>query len=280
MLLSRHGLTFSTWWSDFSKWRKICQWHWGCLSLSWQMERLASGEDSDRRGAAQLQRNHLFWRMSRLKTMLTFCRFASSQTTHFCLTGGLNHGNWWDIYNIDGYLFNGYNSASVVPLRKIQVQERWVTVWPHACSQKISGGVHLAASITRLGLECERVPGDAPRAADAHDAASLDAHETAQELGCEIHAAACPFFQTALYTSGTPACVVKNGTILPNHCQDWGLWDCLNVPLQSLCKDFNDLLWTLVLNAVHVIHRNNWLFFNIFICCCRVLFPWTEVVRY
>jgi len=77
-------------------------------------------------------------------------------------------------------------------------EEQFLLLKTHACSQKISGSIHLTALGAGLGLESELVCGDAPWAPDAHDPASLDALQAAQELCGQINVAPRSLFQTAL----------------------------------------------------------------------------------
>lgn len=131
-----------------------------------------------------------------------------------------------------------YNNPSLEPVRVSKCGWRAISgggegrLPPkiHACSQKIPGVVHLAAPGTGLGLESELVCGDALRAPDAHDAASLDALQTAQKLCGQISASPRSLFQTALLWSEVAACLVKKGQI----CQvtawtvaSWRNWMCL-----------------------------------------------------
>lgn len=79
----------------------------------------------------------------------------------------------------------------------------------HACSQEVRGGVHLAAPGFGLGLELVFVYRDAARTPHPHAAATLDALQAAEELGGQVHAAACPLFPTALPGAEVSACVLK-----------------------------------------------------------------------
>lgn len=79
-----------------------------------------------------------------------------------------------------------------------EVERAGVLPETDACSQKISGGIHLAATVSGLGLEPELVRGDALWAHAAHDAASLDAFQTAEELCWKNDAAARSLLQTAV----------------------------------------------------------------------------------
>lgn len=79
----------------------------------------------------------------------------------------------------------------------------------HACSQEVRGGVHLAAPGSGLGLELVSVHRDAARTLHPHAAAALDAPQAAEELGGQVHAAACPLLPTALPGAQVPARVLK-----------------------------------------------------------------------
>lgn len=184
------------------------------------------------------------------------------------LSGGLNHGNRWKFYNIVkpvGYLLEQWfpqlqhNICLTPECRKREsfwkIRGGRVAAQPHACPQKISGGVHLAALGTGLGLEPELVRGTVPWAPDAHAPSSLDASQSAEKLGGKIHAAAQSLVQTALLWQEDSARVVKkkwdkSAKTLPGL-RLVGVLECAFV---DSCKK---TIWSVLNSSAYVASQNN-----------------------
>lgn len=99
---------------------------------------------------------------------------------------------------------------SAAPQKTLSWDKNWCSsLHLHACSQEVRGGVHLAAPSSGLGLELVSVHWDAARTLHPHAAAALDAPQAAEELGGQVHAAACPLLPTALPGDRVSARVLK-----------------------------------------------------------------------
>lgn len=109
------------------------------------------------------------------------------------------------------FLKQGHGTCSPWEDPKPGIDER-SSLQLHACSKEVRGGVHLAASGFRLGLELVFVCRDAARTSHPSAAASLDAPQAAEELDGQVHAAACPLLPTALPGDEVSACILKGIT--------------------------------------------------------------------